>query len=162
MKKELMSEDDVKKALKIKNFRSIPKNKIMEFISLIPKLDKEIAISIINQFPNYADMATKMIGNLIGLCDNAMKDASKGTKEVIESYKSILSTLQQQVSDDNLSYEQKKEVNEQMIQIADKISNENSKRNEIVDNIIKYGGSIVGGALVLGAVILGVNSKDSK
>ena len=72
--------------------------KVMEFISIIPKVDKEVAMSIINQFPNYADMAKDMVGGMISLCDNALKDASGGRKEVIESYKLVLETKREELS----------------------------------------------------------------
>ena len=51
MSKHTLSETEVKKILNIDDFRSISKVKIMDFISLIPKIDKELAINIINQFP---------------------------------------------------------------------------------------------------------------
>ena len=68
--KKLMSEEDVKKALNVKDFRSLSKDKIMDFVSIIPNIDKEIAISIINQFPNYAKLSKDMVGGMIGVCIN--------------------------------------------------------------------------------------------
>lgn len=162
MEKYLVSEEEVKKVLNINDFRSISKEKIMEFISLIPRTDKEILISIINQFPNYVDMAKNMTDGLIGLCDTAIKEISNGSKEVIESYKIILISLKDRLEKDELSYEQKNEITEMMVQIADKISLENSKKSELINNYMKYGSKIVGGLLFLGAVILGVNIKDAK
>lgn len=46
-----VSEDAVKRALKIDSFRNLSKDKIMQFASMIPYMDKEVAIAIINQFP---------------------------------------------------------------------------------------------------------------
>ena len=51
MSQYLVSEDQVKKALHIDSFRNLSKDKIMEFASLIPHMDKDVAIAIINQFP---------------------------------------------------------------------------------------------------------------
>ena len=53
MSQHLVSEDQVKKALHIDSFRNLSKDKIMEFASLIPNMDKDVAISIINQFPQH-------------------------------------------------------------------------------------------------------------
>ena len=91
-----MSEDEVKKALNISDFRSLSKEKIMEFVSIIPKVDKEVAMSIINQFPNYVDMAKNMVGGMMHLCDEALQDAKIGRKDVIESYRMVLETLKEQ------------------------------------------------------------------
>lgn len=87
MAQYLVSEDQVKKALKIKNFRSIPKNKIMEFVSLIPNMDKEVAIAIINQFPIYSEYAKSMIAQLNLMCENALKSNDNSQRESIDAYK---------------------------------------------------------------------------
>ena len=49
--KRYVSEDAVKRALKIDSFRNLSKDKVMQFASMIPYMDKEVAIAIINQFP---------------------------------------------------------------------------------------------------------------
>ncbi len=46
-----VSEESVKKALKLDSFRNLSKEKVMQFASMIPYMDKEVAIAIINQFP---------------------------------------------------------------------------------------------------------------
>lgn len=159
---KVLSEDEVKKILDVKDFRSISKDKIMEFVSLIPNMNKEVAMAAIAQFPNYADMAKGMTDGLIKLCDNAVKEVSVGNRETIELYKEILVNLQNQLKEENYSPEQKIKINEQMIEVANKISMTNTERNTLINNIIKYGGSIVSGALVLGAVVLGVNINKKK
>ena len=61
MAKYMATENDVKKALAIDSFRNISKDKIMEFVSAIPNMDKEVAIKIIEQFPSYSESANNMI-----------------------------------------------------------------------------------------------------
>lgn len=51
MAQQLVSTEQVKQALGIESFRNLSKDKIIEFVSLIPNMDKEVSISIINQFP---------------------------------------------------------------------------------------------------------------
>lgn len=46
MAQNLVSEEQVKEALQINKFCEISKDKIMEFVSLIPNMDKEVAIAI--------------------------------------------------------------------------------------------------------------------
>ncbi len=159
---KILSEDEVKKILDVKDFRSISKDKIMEFVSLIPSMDKEVAMAAIAQFPNYADMAKGMTEGLLNLCDNAVKEVSTGNRETIEMFKEILVSLQNQLKEEDYSPEQKIKINEQMIEIANKISITNTERNTLINNIIKYGGSVVFGALALGAVVLGVNINKKK
>ena len=39
------SEEDVKKALGIETFRNLSKDKVIEFMSLAPQMDKEVMLS---------------------------------------------------------------------------------------------------------------------
>lgn len=61
MSQYLVSEEQVKKTLQIDSFRNLSKDKIMEFASLIPYMDKDVAIAIINQFPAYVESSRNMI-----------------------------------------------------------------------------------------------------
>ena len=158
-KRNYMTEEDVKKALDITDFRSVSKEKIMDFVSIIPNVDKEVAISIINQFPNYKDMAKDMVSGLMNLCDLALNDAKAGKKDVIESYKIVLETLKEELNDGKITSKKRKKINEQMISIADKIDNVNDKHNAYVKDILMKVGGTIAGALVVGAAILGVNNK---
>lgn len=59
--KRYVSEEAVKHALKIDSFRNLSKDKIMQFASMIPYIDKEVAIAIINQFPEYVSFGKAAI-----------------------------------------------------------------------------------------------------
>lgn len=61
-----------------------------------------------------------------------------------------------------ISKEERDEIIEKMIFVADKISEIDTENKDFLNGIIKYGVSIVGGALLLGAAILGVNVKGTK
>ena len=161
-KSNYVSEEEVKKALDITNFRELSKEKIMEFVSIIPKVDKEVAISIINQFPNYADMAKDMVGGMLHLCNDDLQDAKVGRKEVIESYKVVLETLREELNKGDLSLEERKRITDDMISVAEKIEGVNDKHYTFIKDMIKnVGGTILGVALV-GVAILGAmdNNKD--
>ena len=162
MKKNYMSEDEVKKALNISDFRSLSKEKIMEFVSIIPKVDKEVAMAIINQFPNYVDMAKNMVGGMMHLCDEALQDAKIGRKDVIESYRMVLETLKEQLNDEKLTVEERNKITDDMIAVAEKIDTVNDKHQIFVKDILTKVGSVTLGVVVLGVAILGgLNNKDN-
>lgn len=159
MAQYLVTEDQVKKALKIKNFQNISKNKIMEFVSLIPNMDKEVAIAIINQFPAYTESAMNMVTQLNVMCDYTLKSNDISQRETINAYKKILDDLGEVLKKDNISDEERQRITKNMIDIADRISAKDTENKKFLERIYKYGASIIGGTLILGAVILGVNVK---
>ena len=132
----------------------------MDFVSIIPNIDKEVAISIINQFPNYTDMAKEMVNGLMKLCEIALNDAKTGRKDVIEAYKLVLETLREQLKDGKITPEERKTINGQMILIAEQIDNVNDKHNAFVKDIVTKVGGTIAGVLLIGVAILGVNGKN--
>jgi DNA polymerase III gamma/tau subunit len=162
MAKYMVTENEVKKALAIDSFRNMSKDKIMEFVSAIPNMDKDVAIKIIEQFPAYTESANNMLAQLNTMCNNAMKENGESQKEAIKAYKKILDDLGELLKKDTITAEERAQITEQMITVADRISAKDTENKDFLNGIIKYGVPIIGGALVLGAAILGVNIKGTK
>ena len=162
MGKYMVTENEVKKALAVDSFRNVSKDKIMEFVSAIPNMDKDVAIKIIEQFPDYTESANNMLAQLNTMCNNAMKENSESQKEAIKAYKKILDDLGELLKKDTITTEERAQITEQMITVADRISAKDTENKDFLNGIIKYGFPIIGGALILGAAILGVNVKGTR
>lgn len=162
MARQLVTEEDVKKALNIDSFRNISKDKLIEFVSLIPNIDKDVAMAIINQFPAYTEMVSGMVCTLDKMCDTVMEKASDSQKESISAYKMILADLGELLKKEGTSAEERDRITQNMILIADRISSKDSEFKSFLLDMFKAATPILGAALVLGAVILGVNAKGSK
>ena len=162
MSQYLVSEDQVKKALQIDSFRNLSKDKIMEFASLIPHMDKDVAIAIINQFPAYAESCRNMIEQYNIMCDKVLQSNDYSRKDAVMAYKTILDDLSGLLKQDGITPEQQEKITDKMILVADKIADLHEDNRNFLEGIIKYGTSLIGGALLLGAVILGVNVKGTK
>lgn len=155
MEKNYVSEEEVKKALNISDFRSLSKDKVMEFVSLIPKVDKDVAISIVNQFPNYTDMAKSIVGGMINLCSEALQNTKEGNKEVIQAYKVVLETLKERLQNEKLTLKERNRITDEMLEIAEKIDTVNDKHNTFIKDILTTVGGVAVGVVVLGAAVLG-------
>ena len=159
MSKTLVSVEEVKNALKIDSFRNLSKDKIMEFVSLIPNMDKEVAIKIIEQYPAFAKLSESMVAQLNKMCDTALEKNEESQRLTIQSYKQILDELNNQLHMEDISKEEREKITKQMIEIADKISVKDTENKAFIDKMVKYSTGFAIGALVLGAAILGVNIK---
>lgn len=159
--RNLVTEEQVKNALRINNFREISKDKIMDFVALIPNMDRELAIAIINQFPTYVDFANNMVVQLNAMCDNVIRNNNASQKDAVEAYRKILEELGELLKKESISKEERDEITDKMILVADKISAKDTENKEFLSGIIKYGMPVIAGALFLGATILGVNVKGT-
>ena len=162
MAKYMVTENEVKNALAIDSFRNISKDKIMEFVSAIPNMDKDVAIKIIEQFPAYTESANNIISQLNNLCNNAMKENSESQKESIKAYNKILDNLGELLKKETITAEERAYITEQMVIVADRISAKDTENKDFLNVIIKSVVPVIAGALVLGVAILGVNIKDIK
>lgn len=161
MKKKMITEEDVKGKLRIVDFNSITKDKMAQFVTLLPKLDKELAIKIIEQFPNYANLATSMVTNLIDLCNNALNNSKITEKEAICAYKSVLETIKSELETEKITPHEREIMTDKMIEVADKISALDERNKKWLGSITKYSSSAVCVTLVVGAAILGINSINN-
>ena len=162
MSQYLVSEEQVKKALQIDSFRNLSKDKIVEFASLIPHMDKDVAIAIINQFPAYVESSRNMIEQYSAMCDKVLQSNDDSRKDAVMAYKTILDDLSILLKQDGITPEQQEKITDKMILVADKIADLHEDNRNFLEGIIKYGTPLIGGALLLGAVILGVNVKGIK
>ena len=160
MEKKLLTEVEVKQKLDISDFRNITKDKIIQFVSLMPQMDKELSIKIIEQFPNYTNMATSIVDKLLNLCNNAIENSKVTEKEAIEAYKLVLLTIKKELEDKEITKEEREKYNNQMIEVADKISEIDIRNKKWLEGIIKHGSTVMCITLAVGAAILGININN--
>ena len=131
----------------------------MEFVSLIPNMDKEVAIKIIEQYPAFAKLSESMVTQLNKMCDTALEKNEESQRLTIQSYKQILDELSNQLHMEDISKEEREKITKQMIETADKISVKDTENKAFIDKMVKYSTGFAIGLVVLGAAILGVNIK---
>lgn len=161
MGKKYISEEQVKKALGIQSFRNLSKDKVMKFVSLIPQMEKEVAIAIINQFPVYAEQAGNMITCLRDICDRVLESNDKSQSDAVHAYQTVLNSLAKRLDSGELSVEDQKYFTEKMVEVADKVADLDKENKSFLLKVLTTGAWVIGGALLLGAALLGVNAEVS-
>lgn len=159
MLQKLVSESDVKSALNIDSFRNLSKDKIMEFVSLIPNMDKDVALAIINQFPAYSEMAKCMVEQMTTTCDVAIAENTSSQNTVYAAYRKILDDLGEILKCEDITAEERDSISSKMIEVADKMAAKDTESKNFLAWIVKNKEYVIAGALILGSVILGVNIK---
>ena len=155
----LLSEEDVKKQLGITDFRSLKKDKIIEFVSMIPNMDKEVAKACIAQFGNFKEYSNTIVGNLYDLLNNAIKDDCNGA---IHGYQSILDSLQGILAKNEISEEERHYIIDKMVEVAGHIKEIELEKQSFKEKVLKIGGVVAAFAISIGGAILGVKSIGKK
>lgn len=79
----------------------------MEFVSLIPNMDKEAAIKIIEQYPAFAKLSKSMVAQLNKMCDTTLEKNEESQRLTIQAYKQILDELSNQLHMEDISKEER-------------------------------------------------------
>ena len=135
MSKKIKTEEEVKSLLKIDDWRSMSKEKIMDFVSLIPNMDREVSLAAIEQFPNYVTMSNSIVDSLIKLCDNSSKEIVKGTDKCLDAYRLVLESLSAQLNNKSLSAEGMQKELKENTKFIQKIKKEPKTEDELIKAI---------------------------
>ncbi len=153
-----VSEEAIKRALKIDSFRNLSKDKIMQFASMIPYMDKDVAISAINQFPAFAESGKTIISYYKEICDSILLKSKESQEAVIHGYQTILDALAKRMDSENITEAERKAITEDMIKIADKIAEADLQYKKFLERLwIKFGWTVLGIVAMIGAGI-GIHS----
>lgn len=157
-----ITEEAVKHALKINSFRNLSKDKVMQFASMIPYVDKEVAIEIINQFPEYVDFAKAAIEQYTQMCNSILEKNRESQIAVVKGYQTILDALSKRMEKENVTEQEHRLITEDMIAVADKIAEVDLNNKKFLDRIGNK--VLLAFAVALGTIGagIGINSAFGK
>lgn len=155
----MLTELEVKNKLGIDDFRSIKKDKLIEFVSNIPNMEKEVAIKCIEQFPNFKEYANTIVDHFYSLCDSAIKEDKK--EDVVE-YQKLLDSLHKILEEPEISEDERHFVIENMVIVAERLEIAVEKHNKFKENVLKIASLVGLCAIAVGSAILGNNMSLPK
>lgn len=156
---QLLSEEDVKKALDIADFRNLSKEKVIEFVSQIPNMDKDLAMKIMEQYPVFAGSAREIVGFLKDVCEKALEKNETSEKEVMLGYRKVLDCLEKSLENNELSEKERQELTRLMIEVADKMSAKDAENKEFIKDIVNKFAVVSVIVVAFGAAVLGVGVR---
>ena len=162
MAKRLLTADQVKENLNITDFRHLTRDKLIEFVSAIPDMDKDVAIKAIEQFPEFSGYAKAMVTHYKILCDSVLKENSKSVESVMNGYKQTLSVLEELTKSDNINPTEKRLFAEKMVEVADKMASLDNNNKNFLAGMVKCITLFASGTLLICAAVLGVNIGGTK
>ena len=151
-----------KKALKtlgLSDFRHMSKDKIVQFMSLVPKMDPEVAKAAIDQFPEFKDMAIRMTDTLKEMIDATFASEKDSQDFFYESCKGMLITLEQQLHDESIDAKERAAIRDNMMQIICWIKEKDSEHKKTLALYFAGGIAFLGTLVGSAAALLGGNIK---
>ena len=156
-----LTADQVKDYLNIPDFRHITRDKLIEFVSTIPDMDKEVAIKAIEQFPEFTGYAKVLVSHYKLMCDAILKENGSSVQAAMAGYKQTLDVLSDLAKED-LSPADKRFFAERMVEVADKMAALDTSNKSFLSGVVKYITGFAGGTLIICATILGIRGRVTK
>ncbi|WP_276975763.1 hypothetical protein [Flavobacterium filum] len=153
-----ISEKELKNELSINNWTEITKEKLLKFIELMPKLDKDVQLSVLNQIPDLANISREAITGIIEVA-KLKKDITKSTLSNLENIASYLGSFSK---NENLTLDERKYVIDKLMEVAIITKVIFEKDHDFWVLVIKYLGALAGFVLIMitYALVGGGKSKE--
>lgn len=127
---KMLSEAQVLKKLNIPDFRHLSKDNVMSFVSMIDKMDPEVAKKVLEQFPDFAKVSIESLNTLKDTISKTMDDDKDSANRFYDMCDTIIDVIKLTMSDDSdgiATFEEKKYCIEKMQEIAKLASEKDSE-----------------------------------
>ncbi|MFJ8955161.1 hypothetical protein ACIRO1_34195 [Streptomyces sp. NPDC102381] len=159
------NEDQIMKALGIKSWRNLSKDKMVRFAAMMPNMDTEVALKIVEQFPAFKEFAKDAVSAVERAHQSTLSANNQSQEYVHWAWQEVRDILKDELGKDDLSREEKKFLIEQIQETARMQSQKDSENKRFLDGALKK--VLVGAtaAVALGVAFVGgrvmAESKDS-
>lgn len=148
------------KMLDIPDFRHLTKEKAVQLVSMLDRVDPEVAKAVLEQYPKFAEVVLSTARDWKENVGKALEENGKVTKETIAAVSAAMASLSDLVSREDTTPEERSEMADRMIDLA-KLLNEIDKRNkDFILKVLGIGGVTFLGLVAVAAAALGVNVKS--
>jgi len=158
------NEAEIKQALGIESWRNLSKDKMIRFAAMMPDMDTEVALKIIEQFPTFKDFAVDVVDAMEKAQLATLSANTQSQEYVHRAFQDIREILKNELGKGDLSWEQRMYLIEQIQETGRQEFEMDSQNKQFLDGVL--GKVIMGAGTALGAglVLLGarmlVDSKD--
>ena len=157
--KRTLSEQKVLKKLGIPDFRHMSKDKIIQFASMLPKMDPEVAKKAFEQFPEFAKTATDIVSYYKEIVYKGFDENSASVNSFYAMCDAINETLKEQLKDESLSFEEKSIIIDKMIELAHMKADKDTENKKFIVDVI--GKVTLGVGIAIGAVAAVLGTQTS-
>lgn len=157
-----LQEQQVLDMLQIPDFRHLSKDKVIEFASMLPHMDPEIARKALEQFPNFASTTLSVMDDYKVTLEESLRGNKESVKMCYDTYMEVMDALKLMLDKDDLTVDERFQVMTRMKEIADEMNQKDTENKTFLLKAISIAGTAALGITVVLASTLGVNLTGSK
>jgi hypothetical protein len=155
------SEDGVKQALGINSWRNLSRENVVRFASMMPDMDKELAVKIIEQFPAFTKFGLDALRSMERVQETALNFNERSQKRVHDAYQDVRDAIKGEL-DKDLTPEERRNLIDTMMESAAKESEKDSENKRLIGDVVKTAAVVTVGVLLAAVVILGASVSSDQ
>ena len=148
------NENEVKKALGIESFRNLKKDDIVQFFTMLPDIDKEVSLKIIDQFPNFKEYALTAVEGFQETTKGLLNSNIQSQENLHTAWQDVRRILEAQLKNPDTTSEEKLRYAEMIMETARQESAKDSENKSFLTDFMDKSGRILGGVLMAGIVVI--------
>ena len=147
------------KKLDIQDFRSIPKDKLVDFVSGIPDMQPEVAIKAIQQFPDFIRESKELVTAFNDMIHRVFDSSDKDSRALYEVCNRIIDDISIALENKDHSEKFKEYLVTRECEIARILSEHGHDRRLFAADIVKTAGQVAAGVVVVAGTIIGLKKR---
>lgn len=151
------TEMQVLKKLDIPDFRHMTKDKVIAFATMIPRMSPEVAMKALEQFPDFASTSLGIMKEYRGILEKAMEEDRESTQICYDMYNRVMSSLEKILEEDELTFDEKTYILDQMKEIANAVSQKDYEKSNNRLKLIGIAGGVAASIVAILGTAIGVN-----
>jgi len=138
-----------------RSWANIPVERAAKLISVLPAVGKDVALKVAEQLPEIRKIASKSLKGLEKAHKRTLKANSESQTFVHKAYKDVRDVLKGELKEEDLTWEQKKQIYDLLMDGAGAEAAKDSENKRALDAWLKTAGVVAVAALAACVIVLG-------
>ena len=149
------NEHEIMKALEIESWRNLSKDHMIRFAAMMPDMDTEVALKIIEQFPEFKGFALEALDVMEKRHESTLSHNKQSQDNVHRAFQEIREILKGELSKEDLTPEERKHILELIVETGNREFEKDTENKQFLEGMFKKAAMTVVGAIALGVVFVG-------
>jgi hypothetical protein len=97
----------------------LTKEKVIKMTTMLDRMDPEVAKKALEQFPDFSNTMKEILSDYKNTLDKAIDSNDESLKDCYKTYDAIITSCQKELDKEDLTFEQRKEILDQMLIVAE-------------------------------------------
>lgn len=140
------------------NWEIIDGNKLKQLAKMRNRISEGTMAEIIEAIPEFANVAKESLDSIRSSYESSLKSNDKSTKKIYKMCEIKMNTLEKMLDEENLTFEQKKHVMDEMSEIINKMANADKENKKFMLDL--FAGTSTALVAVVAILVSVINKKD--